>query len=128
MSFFFLVFFVLLLRFPADEVCASAQTRTAKMASRDDPFPKSHSFLFFYRPDFGRRATSSPLFPWIVTQARYLGLGSDCKEAGDKKLLEALAYMMYDHVGRVVEAAIRKRTGGRLVSGASGESSARNVP
>lgn len=54
-------------------------------------------------------------------QVNYLGLKPDSKEARDKKLLEALAYMMYDHVGRVVEAAIRKRTGGRLVCDTSGE-------
>eukprot|EP00903_Cladosiphon_okamuranus_P006424 g6286.t1 len=54
-----------------------------------------------------------------VFLARYLGLDADCTEAGDRKLLEILAYMLYDHVGRVVEAAIRKRSGGRLVCGDS---------
>lgn len=46
----------------------------------------------------------------------------NCKEAGDKKLLEALAYMLHDFVGRVVEAAIRKRAGGQLVCDTEGES------
>ncbi|CAM9801048.1 unnamed protein product [Ectocarpus sp. 12 AP-2014] len=46
--------------------------------------------------------------------ASYLEL-QDSQEAKDKKLLEALAFMMYDYVGRVIEGAIRKRTGGRLV-------------
>ena len=56
--------------------------------------------------------------------ARYLGLGGNSDggggEARGKKLLDALAYMMYDYVGRVVETAIRTRTGGRLLSIASG--------
>lgn len=51
---------------------------------------------------------------------KYLGVGG-CKESNDKKLLDALAYMMYDYVGVVVETAIRTRSGGRLVSVASGE-------
>lgn len=46
--------------------------------------------------------------------AKYLGLDG-CVEGTEKKLLEAMAYMMYDYVGLVVETAIRARTGGRLV-------------
>lgn len=52
--------------------------------------------------------------------AKYLGLTAGCREARDKKLLDAMAYMMYDYVGVVVETAIRARTGGRLVSGVAG--------
>lgn len=51
---------------------------------------------------------------------RYLGLSGKNDETAGRKLLEALAYMMYDYVGRVVETAIRTRTGGRLVCIASG--------
>lgn len=52
--------------------------------------------------------------------ADYLGMEEKCPERKDRKLMQALAYMMYDFVGLVVETAIRKRTGGRLVSIASG--------
>lgn len=45
--------------------------------------------------------------------ANYIGLGKS-KEGKDRKLLEALGYIMYDYVGLLVETAIRKRTGGRL--------------
>ena len=52
--------------------------------------------------------------------ADYLGIEKNAEERKDKKLMQALAYMMYDFVGVLVETAIRKRTGGRLVSIASG--------
>lgn len=62
-----------------------------------------------------RRSPGSTLY-----LADYLGMEEKCPERKDKKLMQALAYMMYDFVGVVVETAIRKRTGGRLVSIASG--------
>lgn len=60
--------------------------------------------------------TGSPRF-----LANYIGLGASSTEGKDRKLLEAVAFLMYDYVGRVVEAAIRRRRGGRLEAIPQGE-------
>lgn len=44
----------------------------------------------------------------------YLGLKGS-REGKCRKLLDALAFILYDYVGLVVEIAIRRRNGGRLV-------------
>lgn len=51
----------------------------------------------------------------------FVGLDDKSREAKSRKTLDALAYMMYDYVGLVVETAIRQRNGGRLVALPEGE-------
>lgn len=65
---------------------------------------------FFIMPRSWRRPSQPGSRRYFV---KYLGL-ADSKEGTDRKLLDALAYMMYDYVGLLVENSIRNRTGGRL--------------
>lgn len=72
---------------------------------------------FFLTKQMARRPKAPGSRPYLV---KYLGFKGH-RESGDKPLLHALAYMLYDYVGLVVETALRKRTGGPLVSTAEGE-------